>query len=251
MLLRILSDAHLDFRPYEIPTTSRDLDTVLILAGDIIPSIYLKYWVDWFEDLAARFKSVVYVAGNHEHYDNRYTDSMKYLQDISLNSGVLFLENDVVSIDGIKIAGCTLWTNIIGKELLVQTSMNDYNLIYGTNGPLRPEDTMLLHNKSVKFLSQNEYDIVVTHHAPSFQSCGKYKANALSVAYATELGWLVEEKKPLLWIHGHTHSHNEYMMYDTLVVSNCVGYPHEKTFFQPTLEIDVSRVRPVKITTLL
>ena len=83
--LRIVSDIHFEFRiPRQgladkeihasklleefIPSDTRDLQSLLILAGDIS-----AYWEDLgilYEKLHTRFEKVLHVPGNHEYYGN-------------------------------------------------------------------------------------------------------------------------------------------------------------------------------------
>ena len=239
-----MSDLHLEFDYYEIPEKQSDKDTILILAGDIIPSYNLNKFeiFDWFDEISDRFKKVIYVAGNHEHYYNYYDSSIEMVYESMTNLGIVFLENEIYEIDNIKIAGTTLWSHIRPQnELMIRRKINDYQLILQNDQyPITPEFTNQLHQNAIDFLKSNQYDIVVTHHAPSFQSCCESKTNPISEAYATELEHIIFEKQPNIWVHGHVHQFNQYQIGDTLIISNCKGYPDENsTGFEPLLEIEI------------
>ena len=65
--------------------------------------------------------------------------------------------------------------------------------------------------------------IVMTHHAPSYQSvAGQYRGDLLNAAYANRLDALVE--KVDLWVHGHTHHSFDYRIGKGRVVCNPRGY---------------------------
>lgn len=48
------------------------------------------------------------------------------------------------------------------------------------------------------------------------------------------------EVGPTLWVHGHVHHRNDYMVGDTRVVSNARGYPGEETGFDPCFTVEIS-----------
>jgi hypothetical protein len=65
--------------------------------------------------------------------------------------------------------------------------------------------------------------VVITHHLPSWQSVSpKYKGHPTNAAFASHLDHLVIKTK--VWMHGHTHSTQNYMIKDARVVCNPRGY---------------------------
>lgn len=75
---------------------------------------------------------------------------------------------------------------------------------------------------------QGEKFIIVTHHAPSLRSIPKsYRTDSLSAAYASHLDSFVESSGAKLWIHGHIHTQQDYMIGNTRVICNPRGYPNE------------------------
>src|ERR1700748_3240346 len=104
MKLLILSDLHLEFGPFDMPSIEAD---VLILTGDINLGVA---GINHFAGIARR-KSILYVAGNHEYYRHSFPGLNDLLTEASLESGIAFLENRVVEIDGVRFVGCTLWTD--------------------------------------------------------------------------------------------------------------------------------------------
>jgi Icc-related predicted phosphoesterase len=88
--------------------------------------------------------------------------------------------------------------------------------------------------------------VVMTHHAPSFQSISPHYAGSdLNAAYASELyNAYSDDAMPILHIHGHVHDSFDYMLGDTRVVCNPRGYlnmgPGDlNSKFNPNLVIDV------------
>lgn len=70
MRIRVLSDLHREFGHVKLPEVAAD---VVVLAGDIDRGTKGVAWArQAFPDVP-----VLYVAGNHEHYDERIDDCMK------------------------------------------------------------------------------------------------------------------------------------------------------------------------------
>lgn len=74
MKIAVASDLHLEHDSNITLKNDQQAD-VLILAGDIVPISLLKHgknrtkYIKFFKDVAAQFKYVMYVVGNHEYYD--------------------------------------------------------------------------------------------------------------------------------------------------------------------------------------
>jgi Icc-related predicted phosphoesterase len=70
--------------------------------------------------------------------------------------------------------------------------------------------------------------IVITHHAPSKQSLPvRFEEDIISAAYASRLDNLVDRSQARLWIHGHVHEAQDYVIGRTRVLCNPRGYPGE------------------------
>lgn len=72
-------------------------------------------------------------------------------------------------------------------------------------------------------------DVVVTHHLPSPRSTHqKYTGSPLNrfflATMSLELEQLMFDRKPALWVHGHTHETCDYRVGVTRVVCNPRGY---------------------------
>lgn len=244
MKLRICSDIHTEFMAREQHKIARILDnalismdddkeTVLIVAGDF-GSMHKPNMIKvGMEHLSQRFKTVLYIPGNHEYYGGSLATTKSDISHLlSHLSNVQFGEGKT-EIEGVTIHHYTLWTDFDGQDPktinLAWEMMNDYRHCVGPCGTkhLQPEDTLAEHLKAVERLRQdlNPGDIVVTHHLPSFQSVDPaYTHSALNGAYATDLEYIMKEAKPKLWIHGHTHAPTEYVVDETRVICNPRGY---------------------------
>jgi predicted phosphodiesterase len=246
--LHILSDLHLEFRPLTIPKPAAD---VIILAGDIDVGRNGLEWIrHQFPD-----QPVVYVLGNHEFYQNSLPELTRTLMQETEGSHVHLLENTVVELHGFTFLGCTLWTSfMVGPDpaaamRMAEARMVDYRIIRNSieNRVLRATDTARLHRESVSWLKDElrrhdlKRTIVVTHHAPSYQSeTPQYRNGPLSSSFCSDLDWLIESSGIPLWIHGHTHYNVDYPMGSTRILANQRGYPGERCeHFNPALVVEV------------
>jgi Icc-related predicted phosphoesterase len=227
MKLHILSDLHLEFGHFDLPDVERD---ILIIAGDIHYSRAVEKYLKKYSE-----KSVIlFVAGNHEYYNNDICKKASFLRSIRAHN-IYFLDNGYFQYDGITFVGCTLWSDMNRKDPTVfdyiYSKMNDYHIISRNEISLQPEDTVRLHDFSVGYLNHclSKFDpqktVIITHHAPSFESTNCWKADdPIKYAYASDLHWLIEKYNPLLWIHGHIHCNYDYYIGKTRILFNPRGY---------------------------
>ncbi len=135
MKLLVLSDLHLEFEPFiPDPQAVAEAD-VVVLAGDIDVGVN---GIRWAAEAFAG-KPVVYVAGNHEFYDGHWDNSLGEMRAEAKALRIHFLENDSVEIDGLRILGCTLWTDFdyFGRDrrngamhqVESRTGMTDFGVI--------------------------------------------------------------------------------------------------------------------------
>lgn len=254
MKIHLLNDLHLEFSGGKfagyVPPVDAD---VVVLAGDINPGVLGLMWA------AETFVvPVISLAGNHEFYGKRrlhkHYDKM---HDKAAKLGIHFLQNESIVIDGVRFLVATLWTDfsLMGNQPLAmieaQGTMNDYKLILQNNrnsATLMPSTVLHEHNVSMEFLTEElnkDFDgptVVATHHAPSEQSClPDFRGNPLNHCYATNLERFVEAFDIALWVHGHIHCSQDYMIGDTRVVCNPRGYEGhaENVNFDPNLLLEV------------
>ena len=244
MLLHVLSDLHLEFAPFVPP--KQDVD-VVVLAGDIDVGLKGVPWArKHFEN-----STVLYVLGNHEYYGHALPRHLGKLKELARTSNVRVLENESIVLGDVVFLGCTLWTDfkLFGDPKIAgydaTQKMTDYKRIRVSPSyrRLRSIDTAGIHYRSQAWLYQ-EFEqhrdtklVVVTHHAPSKRSLPlRFGDDLLSAAYASHLDELVERSNARLWIHGHVHEGQDYMIGNTRVVCNPRGYPDDfNTAFAPNL----------------
>ncbi len=250
MKLHILSDLHNEFELFEPPQTEAD---VIILAGDIHVA---KKGIKWALNSFPK-KPILYVLGNHEYYGRAYPKHINDLKQLTEGTNLHILERDNLTLGDVTFLGCTLWTNfeLFGNPRLAGSDatarMTDYRKIRVSPQyrKLRSLDTAIIHRQSVDWLSQQIQNlrenqkkfVVITHHAPSKQSIAeKDKENILSAAYASHLDDFVETSNAVIWIHGHIHHTQDYVIGKTRILANPKGYPDEPNAnFKPDFIVEI------------
>lgn len=266
--IAVASDLHIEFEragePEAAPAAAGlhpsggpDLGAVkgaaelLLLAGDIDLGSFGVAWADE----AAQFLGipVVYVMGNHEAY---HRDLVRVLEDCreaaaATGGRVLFLENDAAEVAGVRVLGCTLWTDyrIDGDSeaamIAAGAGLADHQLIRVAGRRFTPADALARHEASRRWLEDELARdstlpvVIVTHHAPVRAAVEpRFEGSPLSPAFVSDLEPLIEDYEPTAWIWGHTH----YSVDTTIGVTRCIsaqrGYPGEDpraTRFRPSI----------------
>ncbi|MDR9759431.1 metallophosphoesterase [Rhizobium redzepovicii] len=255
MKVCVFSDLHLEFGQAFVQSPPPEAD-VLVCAGDLLtrgiaPSI------EWLATNISSSVPVVFVAGNHEYYGASVQESIRDARSLrGRYPHIHFLENEAVDIGDVRFVGGTLWTDfrINGGDpelamATAQTSMNDYRRIKLSKIPYRkfkPIHAYRKHQETRNFLASELRDgegrktVIVTHHAPSLRSIDpEFRNDPLSACYASDLENLIVETRPALWVHGHVHHRNDYMIGESRVIANPRGYPGEGTAFDLRLIIEI------------
>jgi hypothetical protein len=271
-----MSDLHIDFADLELPGGD-----VLILSGDIceakrykkdmynpefvlLPGERLDHRPDrfarFFEEECAKYREVIYVMGNHEHYGYQFQKTAGHIRS-QLPDNVHLLERDCYTIDDVIFVGGTLWTDMNKEDQLtmfhVKSMMSDYKQITMFNEAksvyhrLTPERTVEEHFKMKQYIRSvvegrpNDKFVVVGHHAPSKLSTHPHYDNdtMMNGAYSSDLSeFILDHPQIRVWTHGHTHHQFDYMIGDTRVICNprgYKGYEQQAEEFDPTFGFDI------------
>lgn len=253
MRLWLFSDLHLEYSDLREPLRPPEAD-VCVVAGDLARGA--ANGIHWLARNVAPSMPCVYVCGNHEFYKGAIREGLEDGRKAAQGfPDVHFLENDTVTIAGVRFVGATLWTDyrIMGHQQLAmmyaKERMNDYRLIAGQRNPWRrflPEDAYRLHRESRSFIEDSLSDrstptVVVTHHLPHTASIPeRFAEDLLNAAYASDLSSVIEARRPRLWVHGHTHDSADYMVGSTRIICNPRGYEDENAKFDPALVVRVA-----------
>jgi predicted MPP superfamily phosphohydrolase len=214
---QVLSDIHLEKSKY------KNLDILihpikadnLILAGDIGSPLKSNY-KEYIKFCSENYKRVFLVCGNHEYWVNTIENTEIIIKDICKKyNNIYLLNNKCIEFEEnyrkYKIFGSTLWSLVDNSKLY---SM-DNNLIHNFDFVKRNK----LFMETVKNINSNSYDIIITHHSPTFQIIQKrLKGMNNNQLFASKLDHLIRNSK--YWICGHLHD-TEVSIYDNLI-TNCV-----------------------------
>lgn len=237
----ICSDLHTEFlQPFEQKILFDNFpDTEgIIIAGDLSTQ---KYLVDNLKYLCDKYMHVIYVTGNHEYYGSSFVELYGILSYLSnLLPNLYWLNNnrpDRLIGNDMLVGGTTLWFKDDPLNQLYEKQMNDFFYIKDFRKLVYAENE---HAMQALQRVTNKH-IVVTHHLPSYQSVNKkYKGDQLNRFFVCDIENLIVEKQPKFFIHGHTHDSCDYMIGETRVLCNPLGYPHERNInFKYDLVIDI------------
>ena len=151
MKIALASDLHLEFGT--ISLTNDENADVLVLSGDILVANSLgdrdlynimgeatqsNRFHTFMQECSARFPHVVYVAGNHEHYDGDYAKTIPKLKEkFSYLKNVHILDKEYVTLGDVTFIGGTLWTDMNKEDALtlfhIKRSMNDFRIVENSN----------------------------------------------------------------------------------------------------------------------
>ncbi|MDM9628562.1 metallophosphoesterase [Rhizobium sp. S152] len=255
MKLWIFSDLHLEFGSRFNVDPPSDAD-IAICAGDVLTNGVVPS-LRWLGERLSHRIPVVFVGGNHEYYNGSISEGIAAARAVSDYPNLHYLENGQVEIDGITFVGGTLWSDFrlsgFKPEVAMfhaERDMNDYRKIKLSKTPyvkFRPIYAYRKHVETRDFIAselrrlRGQKVVVVTHHAPSVRSIEEsFRFDPISASYASDLEELIFETGPALWVHGHVHHRNDYMLDACRVISNPRGYPGQQTGFDPGLTVEIS-----------
>jgi len=254
MKIQYVSDLHLEFpdnKAFIKETPILPIADYLVIAGDLG---YLKqtdgklqyenYCNDFLDYCNKKWKMTIIVPGNHEYYGGFHIKETprKY----NLRDNVVLINNNFIDIPtkedyNILLYGATLWSNINPLEYVdVARDMNDYHCImYDDNVKFNPGLSIqeylntysFLNNAKVPPYIKNKHNgkpykmVFVTHHGchpKCIDDC--YRSSKVNSAYSTDLTELITKKAPAVWIYGHTHQTKQFVVNDTVICENSLGY---------------------------
>ena len=251
MKVALCSDLHLEFADIDLKNTENA--DVLILSGDICVVKELPYadsdkgfrFRQFFKRCASEFPHVIYIMGNHEHYNGDFQKSGDIIRnEFSQYDNVYFLDKEIKVIDNVTFIGGTLWTDMNKEDPItiwdIGNKMNDFRVVInsarkvGTSdraARFLPDDAVEDHKAMLEFISKNipavGECVVVGHHSPSKQSIKpQYRDDYhMNGAYSSDLeSFILDRPQIKLWTHGHTHDPFDYMVGSTRVLCNPRGY---------------------------
>lgn len=255
--IRVYSDIHQEYQtkndkvakflrtPFHMAEYQDEKQQTLVIAGDLL---YLKdlkddRYIKYLEDLASRFKNVIYVFGNHEFYmyklgKNYILKVVNILSHIK-NLHILSRYTPSVVIDGVKFVGATLWTDLNYDAKLYhyyEDTTGDFKYIRYNDGPYftkyRSNHWLKEHIADFSWIKNEvinsvEPIVVVSHHAPTSITTDPVDdpKSEYTQFYTSNLDkFILDNPKIKTWIHGHIHYPFDYYMGTTRIFSNPKDY---------------------------
>jgi predicted phosphodiesterase len=226
MRLQLLSDVHVEFHADAGVDFVRSLDPdgvdVLVLAGDIAvgPGIVpaLRLFCERYEH-----STVVYVHGNHEYYGTNREAVVGFTHEAArANRNLIWLDSELAVIDGQRFIGGPLWFERRIEAERFKRAMADFQEISGFESWVYDEHARM---KALLTDELREGDVVVTHHLPTYRSVApRFSSSPLNAFFVSDVEDLIEERRPRLWMHGHTHASVDARVGATRVLCNPFGY---------------------------
>ena len=158
MKIALASDIHLEFA--DLILKNEENADVLILSGDICTAKVFKHKPkervmvkDFFKRCAFQFPHVVYIMGNHEHYDFDIAKTYDRLKaELADLPNIHLIEKEIWEHNDITFVGGTLWTDMNKNDSLTLwhcgQRMNDFQLIANSNRKT--------HHKNVVYAKNSE-----------------------------------------------------------------------------------------------
>ncbi|MBH2018490.1 MAG: metallophosphoesterase [Burkholderiales bacterium] len=207
MKLHVLSDLHVEFSPFKPDLQAALAADVIVLAGDIHQGTLGMAWARQ----AFPGKPIIYVAGNHEFYKQHWSAHLALLRAQAALHAIHFLENDAVTIEGIRFLGATLWTDFeyFGKSRrsqnmrLCENALNDFRLIAAD--PLMPHGSVPNPNPAPSYETPDSVDTGRAKRLTAAHTLGRHQDS---------LAWLRAElvrgdpDKTVVVTHHFAHKHS-------------------------------------------
>lgn len=268
----LISDIHADMNKWDWNCMSHmDTSLPVVVAGDINNDV--RAASRWIRDLANMFPTVIWVAGNHDTYnqgfrktrlsDPEFDQQWPYPTNVheiydhyqrwSDHHGIHFLNRSSVVIQGVEFVGATGWHNFdASPHLSFESQVNAWQRGISDShwcdwNHEEPYQAVLEQAKGdADYIRQavkaNDLPkVVVTHHIPQMEFVKfttNLQWNLLNGSFINT--WLSDCVDPSIhtWCFGHTH----YRTYKNLLgidfVNNARGYPQENATWGP-VELEI------------
>ncbi|MDQ6961608.1 MAG: hypothetical protein Q9M28_03630 [Mariprofundaceae bacterium] len=159
-------------------------------------------------------------------------------------------------LNGVRFIGTTLWSDL--SQMKSALSCDTHGIVMDFCAGEQADEMLFfdrdvaqsLFEKNKQWLSDVLAEsfagqtVVVSHHAPSFQSLHpQFSGNTWNPCFMSDLSALMGEHVNL-WLHGHTHDSFDYSLNGTRMMCNPRGYPQgneawENPMFKPELLISI------------
>jgi len=240
MRIFALSDLHLDYEQnqqwLENLSVSEFKSDVLILAGDISDNLALLELC--FDQLVRRFKSVLFVPGNHDLWvvrDKEFNNSFDKFHHICKLARGYNISLDVIQYDSLTIVPLLAWYDYsFGSpcEKIKQVWM-DFRACNWGAGVNEAEITQFFLEKNTCALpSQTNTTISFSHFLPRIDLMPAFIPSSLRYLYPVLGSSLIDIQARKLGssihVYGHSHLNRDITKDGIRYINNAFGYPGEE-----------------------
>lgn len=248
----IISDIHLDHLTGTGDKGLEFIDSIfqnptapnLLIGGDIgfQSDFYSSYF---FDQVKNKYDQVVCVLGNHDYwgFDLNTESPLQYWSERYKAPNIKFLslsEPNEIQIDDTVVIGGTLWSDLDPVfEVVIEAMLNDFKAIkkfsleqYKALYALELEN---LKKQVEKFKEQKT--LVLTHHAPTFETTLRWSESPIKSCFCTSLEDIILDNPQIkAWVFGHCHESDVIHIGQAKVLEHSFGYYNEKNkTFKPLL----------------
>lgn len=206
---------------------------VVVLCGDICSRDGFSLAMDWLDDFPC---PAVFVPGNHEFYGATRSHGLDVMRnEAGKRRNVVFLDNDVATISGIRLAGSTGWWDASAFRFRPSSRnrLNDFAMGNGVGiyDIMENDSGLAWGREAYRFLDRATAEVptVVVTHVPPHPSCipAQWTGDDANVFFANDWSSLFGKNIPL-WFFGHTHASYDGTISGTRLLSNpCVSGKRE------------------------
>lgn len=164
MKIAITSDVHLEFGPLTLE--NKDNVDVLVLSGDIcVAKKYNAKDNEFFHRVSQEFPNVIYLMGNHEHYDGDFATTESTIREqIERFTNIHFLERNLVTIDDVTFVGGTMWSDMNKRDAItmyhVGRRMNDFQIVKNSNRVVNYKATDYKKNEDGSYAKDEKGNLI-------------------------------------------------------------------------------------------
>ncbi len=244
MQVDLVSDLHMEHWESNYDFLKYKQSNLLIVAGDIATSPELAS--EWLTIVAAEYKQVLFICGNHEHTSQNFDlDNSYKINDVLFTTmpNVHLLYKTPYIYKGIAFVGCNGWWDYrIGEPHVSRDATYKYfKKIYGEKSLQRTlvqggkDYTYIMdHCSELNSIDTIEKIVVVTHTIPHLRGVDWiHGSDNLNVGC---FGNKKMEQIPVYfpkvkhWLFGHNHNPHDFVIHNTHYISHPRGRPGDTHF---------------------
>lgn len=245
MIVQVQSDIHLEM-PYNRFNLNINEDAeVLVFCGDVFNFTIVKHELTLLQKMFQTIKvPVIFVNGNHDYYTTN-GESIQTIKDkykkFFQNTNVHMLDNESVTINGVKFIGSTLWSDFDGKDLdpIFTRDATRYLADFRYIKDFSLSACSNFNKIAREFLESeletgDEPKFVVSHFVPTYNATApKFLDDTMNPYFMSSCDELIS--KADWWAFGHTHTSFDFYQDGCHLICNPLGYGDENPMFRQVL----------------